>query len=96
VTSTPGAGALPPSALQAYANAQILLSSNAIPGVLDSERTDHFLFVGFIKRLGWISTRENHPGLDTDDFIYEDMELLMARQLELSRGCAERGTNWRA
>jgi hypothetical protein len=36
VISSPSAGALPPSALQPYANARILLFSNAIAGVLDS------------------------------------------------------------
>jgi hypothetical protein len=29
----------PPSALKPYANTRILLFTNAIPGVLDSERT---------------------------------------------------------
>jgi excisionase family DNA binding protein len=62
---------LPPSALQPYANARILLFSNAIPGVLDSERTGRFLFEGFIKRLRGISSKENAPGLDTGDFTYE-------------------------
>jgi len=68
VTSTP---VLPPSALQPYANARILLFSNAIPGVLDSERTGRFLFEGFIKRLRGISSKENSPGVDTGDFTYE-------------------------
>jgi len=71
VTSTPSAGALPPSALQPYANARILLFSNAIPGVLDSERTGRFVFEGFIKRLRGISSKENSPGVDTGDFTYE-------------------------
>ena len=71
MTNTPGAGALPPSALQPYANARILLFSNAIPGVLDSERTGRFLFEGFLKRLRGISSKENAPGLDTGDFTYE-------------------------
>jgi excisionase family DNA binding protein len=71
VTSTPGAGALPPSALQPYANARILLFSNAIPGVLDTDRTGRFLFEGFIKRLRGISSKENSPGVDTGDFTYE-------------------------
>jgi len=68
VTSTP---VLPPSALQHYANARMLLFSNAIPGVLDSERTGRFVFEGFIKRLRGISSKENAPGLDTGDFTYE-------------------------
>jgi excisionase family DNA binding protein len=68
VTSTP---VLPPSALQPYANARILLFSNAIPGVLDSTRTGRFLFEGFLKRLRGISSKENAPGLDTGDFTYE-------------------------
>ena len=71
MTSTPSPGALPPSALQPYANARILLFSNALPGVLDSERTGRFLFEGFIKRLRGISSKENAPGLDTGDFTYE-------------------------
>jgi len=71
VTSTPGAGALPPSALQPYANARMLLLSNAIPGVLDSDRTGRFLFEGFLKRLRGISSKENSPGVDTGDFTYE-------------------------
>ena len=71
MSSTPSAGALPPSALQPYANARILLFSNAIPGVLDSERTGRFLFEGFLKRLRGISSKENAPGLDTGDFTYE-------------------------
>jgi len=71
VTSTPGAGGLPQSALQPYANARILLFSNAIPGVLDSERTGRFVFEGFLKRLRGISSKENAPGLDTGDFTYE-------------------------
>ena len=71
MTTTPGAGALPPSALQPYANARILLFSNAIPGVLDSQRTGRFLFEGFLKRLRGISSKENAPGLDTGDFTYE-------------------------
>jgi hypothetical protein len=72
VTSTPAPGALPPSALQPYANARIpLLFSNALPGVLDSEHTGRFLFEGFIKRLRGISSKENAPGLDTGDFTYE-------------------------
>ena len=62
---------MPPSALQPYANARILLFSNAIPGVLDSERTGRFLFEGFLKRLRGISSKENAPGLDTGDFTYE-------------------------
>ena len=69
--STPSAGALPPSALQPYANARILLFSNAIPGVLDSSRTGRFVFEGFLKRLRGISSKENAPGLDTGDFTYE-------------------------
>ena len=68
MTATP---VLPPSALQPYANARILLFSNAIPGVLDSDRTGRFLFEGFIKRLRGISSKENAPGLDTGDFTYE-------------------------
>lgn len=52
MTSTPSPGALPPSALQPYANARILLFSNALPGVLDSERTGRFLFEGFIGAQG--------------------------------------------
>jgi excisionase family DNA binding protein len=71
MTSTPGAGALPPSALQPYANARIVLFSNAIPGVLDSERTGRFLFEAFLKRLRGISSKENSPGVDTGDFTYE-------------------------
>jgi len=71
VTSTSTAGALPTSALQPYANARILLFSNAIPGVLDSVRTGRFLFEGFIKRLRGISSKENSPGVDTGDFTYE-------------------------
>ncbi len=71
MTSTSGSGALPPSALQPYANARILLFSNAIPGVLDSARTGRFVFEGFIKRLRGISSKENSPGVDTGDFIYE-------------------------
>ena len=71
MTNTPGAGALPPSALQPYANARILLFSNAIPGVLDTDRTGRYLFEGFIKRLRRISSKENAPGLDTGDFTYE-------------------------
>ena len=71
MTNTPGAGALPPSALQPYANARILLFSNALPGVLDSQRTGRFLFEGFLKRLRGISSKENAPGLDTGDFTYE-------------------------
>jgi len=71
VIITSSAGALPPSALQPYANARILLFSNAIPGVLDSERTGRFLFEGFIKRLRGISSKENSPGVDTGDFTYE-------------------------
>ena len=62
---------LPPSALQPYAKARLLLFSNAIPGVLDSERTGRFLFEGFIKRLRGISSKENSPGVDTGDFTYE-------------------------
>ena len=54
-----------------YANARILLFSNAIPGVLDSARTGRFLFEGFLKRLRGISIKENAPGLDTGDFTYE-------------------------
>ena len=54
-----------------YANARILLFSNAIPGVLDSERTGRFLFEGFLKRLRGISSKENSPGVDTGDFTYE-------------------------
>ena len=69
--STPSAGALPPSALQPYANARILLFSNAIPGVLDSDRTGRFVFEGFLKRLRGISSKENSPGLDTGDFTSE-------------------------
>lgn len=62
MTGTPVFGALPPSVLQPYANARLLLFSNAIPGVLDSERTGRCLFVGFIKRLRGISpTRATSP-----------------------------------
>ena len=71
MTTTPAPGGLPPSALQPYANARILLFSNAIPGVLDSDRTGRFLFEGFLKRLRGISSKENAPGLDTGDFTYE-------------------------
>jgi excisionase family DNA binding protein len=71
VTVTPAAGGLPQSALQPYTNARILLFSNAIPGVLDSQRTGRFLFEGFLKRLRGISSKENSPGVDTGDFTYE-------------------------
>lgn len=71
MTSTPGPWALPPSALQPYANARILLFSNVIPGMLDSQRTGRFLFEGFLKRLRGISSKESAPGLDTGDFTYE-------------------------
>ena len=54
-----------------YANALILLFSNAIPGVLDSERTGRFVFEGYLKRLRVISSKENSPGVDTGDFTYE-------------------------
>ena len=68
---TPAPGALPPSALQPYSNVRLPMFSNAIPGVLDSERTGRFLFVGFLKRLRGISSKENSPGVDTGDFTYE-------------------------
>ena len=68
---TPGSGALAPSALQPYANARILLFSNAIAGVLDSEHTGRFLFEAWLRRLRRISSRENAPGLDSGDFSYE-------------------------
>ena len=68
MTVTP---ALPRSALQPYANARLLLFSNALPGVLDSQRTGRFLFEAFLKRLRGISSKENAPGLDTGDFTYE-------------------------
>ena len=71
MTVTPAAGGLPQSALQPYANARILLFSNAIPGVLDSTRTGRFVFEGFLKRLRGISSKENSPGVDTGDFTYE-------------------------
>ena len=71
MTVSPAPHGLPPSALQPYANARILLFSNAIPGVLDSQRTGRFLFEGFLKRLRGISSKENAPGLDTGDFTYE-------------------------
>ena len=71
MTTTPAPGGLPPSALQPYANARIVLFSNTIPGVLDSERTGRFVFEGFIKRLRGISSKENSPGVDTGDFTYE-------------------------
>ena len=71
MTVTPAAGGLPQSALQLYANARILIFSNAIPGVLDSDRTGRFVFEGFIKRLRGISSKENSPGVDTGDFTYE-------------------------
>jgi hypothetical protein len=71
VTGTPAPGALPPSALQPYANTRVLLFSNAIAGMLDSERAGYFLIEGFLKRLRGISSKENAPGLDTGDFTYE-------------------------
>ncbi len=69
--STPAPGGLPPSALQPYANVRILLFSNAMTGVLDSQRTGRFVFEGFLKRLRGISSKENSPGVDTGDFTYE-------------------------
>jgi hypothetical protein len=62
VTDTPAAGGLPQSALQPYANTRILLFSNAIPGVLDSERTGRFVFEGFLERLRGFSSKENARG----------------------------------
>ena len=85
MTSTPGTGALPPSALQPYANARMLLFSNAVPGVLDSERTGRFLFEGFIKRLRGISSKENAPGLDTGDAAGRILWLISASRIATGR-----------
>ena len=59
------------SALQPYANARLLLFSNALPGVLESARSGRFVFEAFLKRLRQISSKDNSPGVDTGDFTYE-------------------------
>jgi excisionase family DNA binding protein len=145
VTITPAPGGLPPSALQPYANASILLFSNAIPGVLDSERhgttvttlrglnptiTDRpseqlplgswlflpkrraaanadtsttslpagfytpetlatYLGVSLSTIYSWNSSGYGPPFMKLGNLVrytYEDVELWLARQLELSRG----------
>lgn len=83
MTFPSGSAELQPSLLAPYANARLLLFSTALAGVSESARTGRFVFEVFLKRLQWISARENAPGVDTGDFSCEGY-LTRAAELPLA------------
>jgi LysM repeat protein len=72
VTHAPGtpSGALPPSVLQAYANARLLLYIHQLPGRFDSPRLGRMVCEAFLKRGRMVGESSSGLGIDSGDFTY--------------------------
>ena len=72
LTPAPGtpSGALPPSVLQPYANARLLLFIHQLPGRFDSPRLGRMVCEAFLKRGRMVSVSSGNLGIDSGDFTY--------------------------
>ncbi len=72
-TSAPGAtppAAQPPSVLQLYANARLLLHIHQLPGRFDSPRLGRMVCEAFLKRDRMVGESSSGIGIDSGDFTY--------------------------
>mgnify|MGYP002654605324 CR=1 FL=1 len=63
-------GALPPSVLQPYANARLLLSIHELPGRFDSPRLGRMVCEAFLKRGRMAVESSSGSGIDSGDVTY--------------------------
>jgi hypothetical protein len=63
-------GALPPSVLQPYANARLLLYIHQLPGRFDSLRLGRMVCEAFLKRGRIVGESASGLGIDSGDFTY--------------------------
>jgi hypothetical protein len=70
MTGTPVSGALPPSVLQPYANARLLLTIHQLPGRFDSPRLGRMVCEAFLKRGRMVGESSSGLGIDSGDFLY--------------------------
>jgi hypothetical protein len=70
MTLTPGPAALPPSVLQPYANARLLLTIHQLPGRFDSPRLGRMVCEAFLKRGRMVGESSSGLGIDSGDFLY--------------------------
>lgn len=66
----PGPGVLPPSVLQPYANARLLLYIHQLPGRFDSPRLGRMVCEAFLKRGRMVGESSSGLGIDSGDFTY--------------------------
>lgn len=67
---TPPATARPPSVLQPYANARLLLHIHQLPGRFDSPRLGRMVCEAFLKRGRMVAETSSGSWIDSGDFIY--------------------------
>lgn len=70
MTGTPALGALPPSVLQPYANARLLLYIHQLPGRFDSTRLGRMVCEAFLKRGRMVGESSSGIGISSGDFTY--------------------------
>jgi hypothetical protein len=70
MTSAPAPGALPPSVLQPYANARLLLYVHQLPGRFDSPRLGRMVCDAFLKRARMVGESSSGLGIDSGDVLY--------------------------
>lgn len=70
MTATPAPGALPPSVLQPYANARLLLYVHQLPGRFDSPRLGRMVCDAFLKRARMVGESSSGLGIDSGDVLY--------------------------
>jgi len=70
MSTTTAPGGLPPSVLQAYANARLLLYIHQLPGRFDSPRIGRMVCEAFLKRGRMVGESSSGSGIDSGDFTY--------------------------
>ncbi|MFM9104687.1 MAG: hypothetical protein ACKOPS_26620, partial [Cyanobium sp.] len=70
MSTTPAPGGLPPSALQPYANARLLLFIHLLPGRFDSARIGRMVCEAFLKRGQMVGESASGLSIDSGDFTY--------------------------
>lgn len=70
MSTTTAPGGLPPSVLQAYANARLLLFIHQLPGRFDSTRIGRMVCEAFLKRGRMVGESSSGSGIDSGDFTY--------------------------
>lgn len=70
MSTTPAPGGLPPSALQPYANARLLLFIHQLPGRFDSARIGRMVCEAFLKRGQMVGESASGLSIDSGDFTY--------------------------